>query len=145
MLEQEIVHCIDTFICHVLLVVDASPSPGRSPTTDNLLVDNLASYQNVSKLQYRDKRTSAAAEVDPNVKEKLPVPEPRTKTLAEQLDNLQVIESEAPAFHRSSKPPELPQKVLIARPIYFWLGLCIYFIVGRKKIGKRRKVYARLN
>ncbi|XP_067952073.1 E3 ubiquitin-protein ligase HECW2-like isoform X2 [Watersipora subatra] len=65
-------------------------------------------YQNLSDLV--SKVLPATPEVDCHAKDKPPLPLPRmkNKTLAEQLQNLPVIESEA--FHRHSTPPDLPQK-----------------------------------
>lgn len=46
---------------------------------------------------------------------KRPLPQPRPKTLAEQLENLRVIESAVGTDYPHTRPPELPAKVRVAR------------------------------
>lgn len=70
------------------------------------LAEDLTLYINLSSGRRSNPPTPDAS----TAKEKRPLPTPRPKTLAEQLENLQVIESSvAPEY--LPRPPDLPAKV----------------------------------
>ena len=103
-------------VADVILSLFSYPGDAPSPTNAHTLAEDLSTYQNMSCLV---KSPPSTPEVELSAKEKRPLPEPRAaqpriKTLAEQLNNLQVIESEAPTYHRHSLPPALPVKVVIS-------------------------------
>ena len=79
------------------------------------LSQDISTYLNLSEvdaLSASAVSTSAAAAAEAN--QKRPLPTPRLKTLAEQLQSLSTIESDVgPGVlpHTSSRPPDLPVKV----------------------------------